>query len=169
MPGTDIVRPTSDRVKEAVFSSVQFDVEGRRVLDLFAGSGQLGIEALSRGAEKAVFVDRCAECTDVVKKNLEITGLKDKAVVFCGDYSSFLSRNSETFDIAFLDPPYSSGILVEALGLVTNHMSDYGIIFCEHPSDLSLPEAIGCFKAVRTYRFGSISVTTYKKGVSQYE
>lgn len=169
LPGTDVVRPTADRVKEAVFSAIQFDIEGRRVLDLFAGSGQLGIEALSRGADSAVFVDSSAASLDVVRKNLELTGLKSAAQVVSGDYSSYLLRCRNTFDIAFLDPPYKSGVLLDALEKTVGHMSDYGIVFCEHPTDFSLPDNVGNFKINRVYKFGGVSVTSYKKDVSGNE
>lgn len=164
LPGTDTVRPTAERVKEAIFSAIQFDIEGRRVLDLFAGSGQLGIEALSRGADNAVFVDASPESVGVVNKNLAATGLRDKAKVAKCDFQSFLVRNTDTFDIAFLDPPYNSGVLADALEKTASVMSDYGVIFCEHPSGADLPDLISGFKVYRTYKFGSVTVTMYKKG-----
>ena len=99
------VRPTPERVKEGIFSALQFDIEGRRVLDLFAGSGQLGLEALSRGAESAVFVDASNASVKIVKQNIELTGFGNKAKVFCSDYTSFASACRDTFDIVFLDPP----------------------------------------------------------------
>ena len=129
LEGND-VRPTTDRVKEALFSIVQFELEGRRVLDLFAGSGQLGIEALSRGAKSAVFVDLSKKAADVVRRNLELTGLSKNASVICGDSLSFLKTHSPEFDIAFLAPPYSTGLLQEALELVPNVMSKSGCIIC---------------------------------------
>ena len=107
--GNDIVRPTGDKVKEALFSSIQFDIEGRRILDLFAGSGQLGIEALSRGAQSATFVDINDASLKVVKQNLDSTGLSDKAQVVKSDYATFALRSTQKFDIAFLDPPYQAG------------------------------------------------------------
>lgn len=163
--GTDIVRPTSEKVKEAIFSAIQFDIEGRRVLDLFAGSGQLGIEALSRGAASAVFVDSSSTSLGVVKKNLEATGLSAAATVISGDYSSFLLRCNDTFDIVFLDPPYNSGFLADALGKVTKLLSDYGFVFCEHPTGAVLPETVNAFGIKRVYKFGTVSVTMYKKDV----
>ena len=167
--GTDIVRPTSEKVKEAIFSAIQFDIEGRRVLDLFAGSGQLGIEALSRGAASAVFVDSSNTSLGVVKKNLVSTGLSEYATVISGDYSSYLLWCNDKFDIAFLDPPYKSGFLVDALNKVTAHLSDHGFIFCEHPTGASLPETAGDFKINRIYKFGTVSVTMYKKDVTDDE
>ena len=100
------VRPTIERVKEAVFSIIQFEIEGRRVLDLFAGSGQLGIEALSRSAASAVFIDADKAAVAVVKENLEVSKLADKATVMQTDALAFLQTSNLTFDIAFLDPPY---------------------------------------------------------------
>ena len=108
LEGVD-VRPTTDRVKEAVFSIVQFDVQGAAVLDLFAGSGQMGIEALSRGAKLAVFVDSSKRSLEVVRDNLKTTGLAPSSRVVTMDYKSFLAGTRDQFDIAFLDPPYHQG------------------------------------------------------------
>lgn len=161
--GTDIVRPTTEKVKEAIFSAIQFEICGRRVLDLFAGSGQLGIEALSRGAKSAAFVDSSKVSIDTVKKNLETTKLLGLAKTVNLDYSSYLLRCTEVFDIAFLDPPYKSGILVDALEKTVEHLSAFGTAICEHPSDISLPDTVSVFKVHRVYKFGTICVTIYKK------
>ena len=109
------VRPTTDRVKEAVFSIIQFEIEGRRVLDLFAGSGQLGIEALSRGAASATFVDMSKDSLSAVKYNLEHTKLGDNAKVVQTDALSFLKLTKDKFDIVFLDPPYASSLVVDSM------------------------------------------------------
>ncbi len=162
--GNDIVRPTPEKIKEAVFSAIQFDIEGRRILDLFAGCGQLGIEALSRGAESAVFVDISDASLSTVKKNLTATHLTDCAETVKSDYETFLARCNDVFDIAFLDPPYRAGLLDKALNLVTGVMSDYGIIICEHPADITLPSSVDGFTVTKDYRFGNIIVTVYKKG-----
>lgn len=162
--GSDLVRPTPEKVKEAIFSSIQFDIEGRRILDLFAGCGQLGIEALSRGAESAVFVDSSDISINTVKKNLNGTDFESKARLVRSDYQAFLTRCSEQFDIAFLDPPYRAGLLEKALEDVSGYMSDYGIIICEHPIDVELPKAVNEFEVYREYRFGKIIVSVYKKG-----
>ena len=167
--GTDIVRPTSEKVKEAIFSAIQFDIEGRRVLDLFAGSGQLGIEALSRGAASAVFVDSSSTSLGVVKKNLEATGLLEYASVISGDYSSYLLRCNQQFDIVFLDPPYKSGFLLDALTKIAPQLSDYGFVFCEHPTGALMPETVSGLKIKRTYKFGTVSVTMYIKDVTDDE
>lgn len=165
LSGTDVVRPTSQKVKEAIFSAIQFDIEGRRVLDLFSGSGQLGIEALSRGAISAVFVDTSAAAIDVVKENLKVTGLSGQATVVKRDYKTFISATDSEFDIAFLDPPYNKGILLDALTLTADVMSDYGIIVCEHPPEVVLPQSVSGFVVSREYKYGKIMLTVYRKEV----
>ncbi len=156
------VRPTIERVKEAVFSIIQFEIEGRRVLDLFAGSGQLGIEALSRSAVSAVFIDSDKAAVAVIKDNLEATKLTDKATVLQTDALSFLQTSNLTFDIAFLDPPYSTGILQKVLPPVAAKIAPGGIILCESPFGEDLPQTLGELKLTRIYRYGKTAVTTYR-------
>lgn len=160
--GTDVVRPTPERVKEGLFSAIQFDIEGRRVLDLFAGSGQLGLEALSRGAESAVFVDTSEVSLAAVKQNIESTGLSGARAVR-SDYASFAASCREKFDIAFLDPPYSAGLFEKAIAACAPIMSDYGVIICEHPENAVLSEEIAGFSAARTYRYGKVCITLYRR------
>lgn len=162
LPGDD-VRPTTDKVKEAVFSAIQFDIEGRRFLDLFAGSGQMGLEALSRGAESAVFVDSSAESVKICKENVISTGFSEQSKIIRNDALTFLSLTNEVFDFAFLDPPYGGGLLEKALTKVCEKMSDYGTVICEHPPEVVLPEKVGDFSVYKRYRYGKINVTTYKK------
>lgn len=157
------VRPTPEKVKEALFSALQFDIEGRRVLDLFAGSGQLGIEALSRGAKNATFVDLSPVSVRTIEKNLDTACLKEKARVIKTDYATFCASSREIFDIAFLDPPYEEGLLLPAVKAVLPLMSDYGTVICEHPPHVELPQEIGGFSVSRTYRYGKINITVYRK------
>ena len=162
------VRPTADRVKEAIFSILQFDIEGRHFLDLFAGSGQMGIEALSRGAAGAVFVDAADPSVQIVRKNLQAGGFADRAQVFRADYASYLARTKERFDIAFLDPPYRAGLLPDALEKTAACMQPHGVILCEHPMERKgeaplLPEEAGGFIKQRVYRYGKIAVSLYRK------
>ena len=158
----EAVRPTTEKVKEAIFNIIQFRIEGRRALDLFAGSGQLGIEALSRGAREAVFVDSSSESIAVVKKNLEVTGLAPAAKVVKSDFSSFLMKSTEPFDLAFLDPPYRSGLLQQALPMTARLMNRGGTILCENPVGEDTPEQAGDFIRVRTNRYGKIALTLYQ-------
>lgn len=163
-PQGNDVRPTSDKVKEALFSALQFDIEGRRILDLFAGSGQLGIEALSRGAQTATFVDSSNSSIKIIKQNIENTGFSDISKVYSMDYNSFCAMSHDIFDIVFLDPPYKEGLLIPAIKSVLPLMSEYGIIVCEYPPQVEIPEEIGGFSILRTYRYGKINVTIYRKG-----
>ena len=156
-------RPTSDMTKGAVFSILQMMIENSEFLDLFAGSGQMGIEAISRGAENAVFVDLNNDAISVIKGNLSKTGFTDKARVIKGEYTSLLASTNDRFDIAFLDPPYHIGILEKALGLVTNVMSEHGIIVCEHPTDVKVPEMIGDFALERQRKYSKIIISIYRK------
>ena len=112
----DATRPTSERIKEAIFSSIQFDVEGRRVLDLFAGSGQMGFEALSRGASKATFIDLSREAMEIVKQNAKITGFFDKSHFLVSDWRNYIRKASgrEQFDLVFVDPPYAMECCADA-------------------------------------------------------
>lgn len=157
------VRPTPERVKEGLFSALHFDIEGRRVLDLFAGSGQLSMEALSRGAESATLVDSSSSSLKTAQSNIEICNFKEKAKTVQSDYASFCAMCRDTFDIVFLDPPYAAGLLVPALKAVLPLMSDYGIIVCEHPPETELPQNIGGFAVSRSYRYGKVLVTVYRK------
>ena len=163
LEGND-VRPTTDKVKEGIFSAIQFDIEGRRFLDMFAGSGQMGIEALSRGALSAVFVDSSPAAIKVCTENVLSAGFEAEAKILKRDSIGYVTTTNEVFDIAFLDPPYEAGILPRALMEVSKKMSDYGIIICEHPTDISLPEETEGFTVQKVYRYGKINVTVYRKG-----
>ena len=158
----DAVRPTPERIKEAVFSVVQFDIEGRRMLDLFTGSGQMAIEALSRGAAQAVMVDISRDSLRVAEENLHSTGLREKARLIRAEGEAYIASSRERFDIAFLDPPYRKGILQRVLPLVEEHMNPGGSIFWEHPAAEELPESVGRFSKIRDYRYGKILVTLYR-------
>ncbi|MEA4955315.1 MAG: 16S rRNA (guanine(966)-N(2))-methyltransferase RsmD [Pseudoflavonifractor sp.] len=167
LPGLD-TRPTTDKVKESIFNIVQFDVEGRRVLDLFGGTGQLGIEALSRGAERAVFVDASREPAKVIQENLELTGFSQRARVVRGDALSFLSTCREKFGLAFLDPPYATDLLEQALKQMAaiDIMSENGIIVCESALEKDLPQLPVPYEKGREYRYGKIKLTLYHRGTS---
>ena len=163
LPGED-TRPTTDRVKEGIFSAIQFDIEGRRVLDLFAGSGQMGLEALSRGASRAVFVDKSPKAADVIRANCLSTGLADGSVVLCTDALTFCAGQGEKFDIIFLDPPYDAGLLPKILPFAAGCLSDYGMLVCEHRMGDTLPDKMDGIERGRCYRYGKIMVTFYRKG-----
>jgi 16S rRNA (guanine(966)-N(2))-methyltransferase RsmD len=159
--GMDI-RPTTDMVKESIFNIVQFDIEGRRVLDLFAGTGQLGIEALSRGAAAVTFVDQSKDAVKLVKDNLAHCGLQ--GTVMQSDALSFLERCGK-FDLIFIDPPYATELVDKALEKIIRFdiLSDSGIIICETARDrdvspLSEPYFIG-----KVYNYGKVKLTVCGK------
>ena len=156
--------PTVERIKEAVFSMVQFEMEGRRVLDLFAGSGQMGIEALSRGAKSAAFVDSSAQAVQVIRRNLEHVRLAERATVAAEDYQLFLSHASGPFDIAFIDPPYSHGLAEKALAAVAERMSPQGVVICETNGDDPMPDAAGEFALYQKRDYGRTTIRLYRRG-----
>ena len=162
LEGGDVVRPTTDKVKEAMFSIIQFDIEGRRVLDLFAGCGQLGIEALSRGAEKCTFVDADSKSVSVIKKNLEHTKLSDFAAVAQIDAFSFLRMSPDVFDVVFLDPPYATGLLQKALASLDGKMAEGSLIMCELPVGEELPEQAGGLSLFKRYKYGKTELALYR-------
>ena len=158
-------RPTTDRVKEGLFSIIQFDIEGRRVLDLFAGTGQLGIECLSRGAASAVFVDRRADAVKLIRENVALCKLEDRAKIRQGEALPYL-RSGEKFDIVFLDPPYASGLLAQALTDIAafDICRAHGIIIAESAADTVLPAMPSPYALYREYRYGKIKLTVYHRG-----
>lgn len=158
-------RPTLDQVKEGIFSTIQFEIEGRRVLDLFAGSGQMGIEALSRGAKSAVFVDLRKEACDIVRANLEKTRLADRAQIVRADYARFLSQCRERFDLILLDPPYAENFLENSMKTISeiDILSECGILIAERPAEKPLPAQLGRLVCARTYRYGRAAVSLYRR------
>lgn len=158
-------RPTTDRVKEGMFNIIQFDIEGRKVLDLFAGTGQLGIEALSRGAAAAVFVEQRRDAAALIRENLKLTGLEGRGQVVCGDAASFLAPTGGKFDLIFMDPPYAANLWKNALQAIYQFdiLSNHGIIICESPAQQDMPPMEAPYFLHRVYRYGRIKVTTYHR------
>ena len=164
LPGRE-TRPTTDKVKESIFNIIQFDIEGRNTLDLYAGPGQLGIEALSRGAARCTFVDARREAAALVRENLAHCGLADRARVVQGDALAFLTGCREKFGLVFLDPPYASGLLEQSLELLAeiDIVAGNGIIVCESGAEASLPELSDPYEKGREYRYGKIKLTLYHR------
>lgn len=164
-PEGSVTRPTADRVKEALFSIIQFDLPGARVLDLFGGTGQLGIEALSRGATFAAFVDEGEAACKLIRDNLKRTGFSDQAVVSRSDYALYLRKCSDKFNIVFLDPPYSKDFLEKSLKLITeiDILQSGGIIVAERPVGKELPWEFPGYSRSRDYKYGKTLLTIYRK------
>lgn len=155
------VRPTTDKVKEAIFSAIQFDLYDAAVLDLFAGSGQMGIEAISRGAGNAVFVDMSARSLSVVRSNLAAVDMQDRSMCYQADGRDFLRTDRNRYHIAFLDPPYNKGLIEDVLPLLCDRMVAGGKVVCEHENELVLPDNVGSLSVKKRYRYGKINVTIY--------
>jgi 16S rRNA (guanine(966)-N(2))-methyltransferase RsmD len=149
--------------KEGIFSAIQFEVEQAAVLDLFAGSGQLGIEALSRGARAAVFVDSSRECQRVIRENLSAAGLASQARVAAMDYADFLRGCNDFFDIVLIDPPYGQGLAATAAQAAAAIVRDRGVIVCETEFGAPMPDAVGRFDQKKQYRYGKAAVTMYRR------
>ena len=162
VPGMN-TRPTTDRVKENVFNLIQDHVRGARVLDLFAGSGQLGIEALSRGAASCTFLDASPEAVRVVTANCRAAHVQDRARISCGDALNYLCTAREPFDLVFLDPPFSHGTLARVLPPLARSVAPGGVVLCESELTAQLPEEAGGLRLVKQYKYGKILVSRYER------
>lgn len=158
-------RPTADRVKEALFSIIQFELPNARVLDLFGGTGQLGIEALSRGAKSAVFVDHAEPSCRLIRENLRRARLEEQATVVRADYMDYLKRCRESFDIILLDPPYAEVFLENSLKIITeiDILHSGGIIVAERPLEKELPWEFEGYTRSKDYKYGKTLLTLYRK------
>lgn len=158
-------RPTADRVKQAMFNIIQYEIGGE-VLDLFAGSGQLGIEALSRGASYAVFVDARNDAVEIIRENLHRTKLAERAEIVRGDFDAYLRRCRRRFRLIFLDPPYAEKSLENAINRLAeiDILAEGGIIITERPVDKPLPGDFPGLTRSQDYRYGKTVVTLFRKG-----
>jgi 16S rRNA (guanine(966)-N(2))-methyltransferase RsmD len=157
----DDIRPTSDAVKEAIFSAIQFEIGGAVVADLFAGTGQLGAEALSRGAERVYFTDSAPESVKIIRENIALCGFADKAEVSPLSVAAFLKKTAASFDIALLDPPYGQDLINRTLPALVPKMNAGGLIICEHEREYQPVESCENYTVRKTYKHGKKSVTIY--------
>jgi 16S rRNA (guanine(966)-N(2))-methyltransferase RsmD len=168
----EATRPTAERTKEAIFSIINFDIAGAKVLDLFAGSGQLGLEALSRGAKSAVLNDSSREAAAIIRANAEKTRLADACEILSTDWQAVLRRfaGRERFELSFLDPPYAGGFLPKVLGKMIEWdlLSDGAVIVCESANEEDVfggnEELKNQFTVRRVARYGAACVTVLEKG-----
>lgn len=159
-------RPTTDKVKESIFNIIQFDLEGRKVLDLFGGTGQLGIEALSRGSAHCTFVEMRRDAIALLKDNLKTVGFQDVARVVQGDALAFLSSCREQFDVILLDPPYHTDLMDKAIEsiLAFDILAEHGIMVCETAVDRVLPALPEeKFEPGRSYRYSKIKLSVFRR------
>ena len=164
-PDGMLTRPTTDRVKEALFSIIQFEIPGAKVLDLFGGTGQLGIEALSRGAKSVIFTDAREDACKLIRENLKRTRLEQDGRVIRSDYLDYLSRCREKFNIIVLDPPYAEVFLENALKRITeiDILETNGIIVTERPVGKELPWEFEGYTRSKDYKYGKTLLTIYRK------
>ena len=164
-PDGMLTRPTADRVKEALFSIINFDLPDASVLDLFGGTGQLGIEALSRGAKRAVFVDARDEACRLIRENLKRTNLLNAGQVVCSDYLDYLNRCTEQFSIILLDPPYLEDYLEKAIKRITeiDILQTDGIIVAEHPIGKEFLWEFKGYQRSKDYKYGKTLLTIFRK------
>jgi 16S rRNA (guanine966-N2)-methyltransferase len=165
-PDSDKVRPTTDKVKEAVFNILAPYLEDAVVIDLFAGTGSLGLEALSRGAVRVYFVDKSKESINLVKENVKRCAAEDRSVILLYDFERGLERIPEKVDIIFLDPPYSKGFMEKSLSLISASMrlNEDGIVVAEHGKDEILPDRIGNLTKIKEKKYGKIMISIYSYG-----
>ena len=155
----EATRPTTDKVKEALFNIIQFDIEGKKVLDLFGGSGQLALEAVSRGAESALVVENSRFAVEIIKENIRRCGFEDKITVHRGDFSEVLTKGAK-YDVIFLDPPYSGDLMDKALGVIYafDILANDGIIVCETESSSEVLRKSGEEFSYKEYKYGRIKL-----------
>ena len=163
LPGEEVVRPTSQRVKEAMFSAIQFEIAGRNALDAFAGSGQLGIEALSRGAAACLFLEQDGGALKMIDKNLERCRMTDKAKRLQVDALQYLRRSADQFGLIFLDPPYGKDLLGQAIPIAAERLEPGGLLVCEANARESLPDRHGDVALRKEYRHGKTKICVYQR------
>jgi 16S rRNA (guanine(966)-N(2))-methyltransferase RsmD len=162
LAGEEVTRPTTQSTKEALFSSIQFELEDKKVLDLFAGSGQLGIEALSRGARFCTFVEKNNKAYKIVESNIKMCKMEDCSKLVLSDAVSFLTRK-DNFDIALLDPPYNKQLVNDCLPKLVKLMSSDGVIVCETAKNEELPNEVDGWSITRVKNYGKTKLTYYRK------
>lgn len=168
-PSDNRVRPTTDKVKEAIFSMISAYLPDGVVIDLFAGTGNLGLEAISRGAARAYFVDKDRASIALVRENVKYCKVEDRAVILWSDFASAFKKINDKADVIFLDPPYGAGYMEDCLRLIgeSGLLVDDGIVVAEHSFTETLPDEIADMVLVKSKRYGKIGVSVYEKQEAQ--
>lgn len=163
-PRNDNVRPTTDKVKEALFNMIAPDVEGSVVIDLFSGTGNLGLEAISRGAKRVYFVDKSRESYRLIKENIAICKAEEQSIVMVSDYLIALDGIKEKVDIVLLDPPYKAGFLTNCFEklLEMEILQQESLVVAEHGLEEALPEQISYLTKVKEKRYGQVVISIYQ-------
>ena len=156
------IRPTTDKVKESLFNILQFEIKGKIFLDLFGGSGQIGIEAASRGAEEVIIVENSPIALSTIKKNVNKLKQNFNIEIVNSEAIEFLEKMNKKIDIAFLDPPYGSDLLEKALGIIEPIINEGGIIVAETMANKILDINMRKFKEIKSYKYGNIVIKIYR-------
>ena len=169
--GRPVIRPTADRAREALFSIIGSEVENGEVLDLFAGTGALGLEALSRGARSAVFVDKNSQSITLIQKNIELCGFSDRSSVIKRDLAkslSFLEKilSGKEFSIIFIDPPYKNGLSLSMIKELSSGalLASSGLVIVEDDADIELPRSMGLLTLIDQRQYGDTGFWLYRAG-----
>lgn len=162
-------RPTLDRVKESIFDILACKIEGKNILDLFAGTGNLGLEAISRGANKCIFVENNRDTYKILQENVTSLGFQKECELYNRDsFASlkFFHNNNNTFDIIFLDPPYGKGYIEKAISAIDGEdlLNDDGIIVCEYDEKDLIPDTVGKIRSYRTEKYGRVKISFLTQG-----
>lgn len=162
-PNDKRIRPTSDKVKESLFNMISNNLEDAIVIDLFSGTGNLGLEAISRGASHCYFGDKSKDSLELTNKNITYCKVSNKSILLLGDFKKVLNSIKEKVDIIFLDPPYNQGFIDKCLEMIyqNNLLTDDGIIIAEHNISEVLPNRIYSFKKIKEKRYGTIGISIY--------
>lgn len=156
------IRPTTDKVKQAIYNCIQFEIENANILELFAGTGQLGIEALSRGANSATFVDNSSHACNIIKENLKKTNLLEYSKVFNKTAKNFLESNFDLYDIILLDPPYNKNCMQNISLMLKPNLKPSSIVIYEYSKKTNSPNDIGGLSRYKAYTYGQISFDIYR-------
>ena len=167
-PDLDTVRPTKDRVREAVFNIISGEVRGASVLDIFAGSGAYGLEALSRGADRVLFIEKATECCDVIRKNMGLLGSSEKCKIITEDAFrglKALCKDNKMFDIVFSDPPFGMGMAKKTLIMISQYdiLKPAGLLVVEHSASEKIPETEGNVSICKQKTYGDILISIFQK------
>lgn len=166
-PQNDDVRPTGDRVKESIFNMIHPYISDSIIIDLFAGTGNLGLEAISRGAKKAYFVDNNPTSLDIVKKNIHITGFQDCCNVIYANFEKGMEKIEESGDVFFLDPPYNKGYIMKCIDLIIkeNKLNNDGIIVAEHSVGEIIPDDVAGLELIKNKKYGMTMVSILRRSL----
>lgn len=170
-PKNNDIRPTGDRVKGSIFNMIGSYIDDAVIIDLFAGTGNLGLEAISRGASKVYFIDKSSKSLEIVKKNIDVTGFKKYCHLIHGDFEKALANINEKVDVFFIDPPYNKGYITVCLKHITAYdmLSSNGIVVIEHSLKEKINDNLNRYglDLFKQKKYGTTMVSIYRRSTNQ--